>query len=117
MIIVKIYLRLSWSSSGQGGVSSFSDRSFVRLVLLTVCRPVPMLSVVTTGFQSIAPVPSKAVPSVYVSFFCLLVSSVSNFRPDTRGAVVVTFFLGSLVQSCFGEGGTLQTNITGVCSQ
>ena len=31
--------------------------------------------------------------------------------------VVVTFFLGSLVQSCFGEVGTLQTNITGMCSQ
>ena len=25
-------------------------------------------------------------------------------------------FLGSLVQSCCGEGGSLQTNITGVCS-
>ena len=32
------------------------------------------------------------VPSVYFSFFCLLFSSVSNFRPDTRRAVVVTFF-------------------------
>ena len=26
-------------------------------------------------------------------------------------------FLGSLVQSCCGEGGTLRTNNTGVCSQ
>ena len=26
-------------------------------------------------------------------------------------------FLGSLVQLCFGEGGTLQTNITGVCGE
>ena len=43
---------------------------------------------------------------------------MSNFCPDTRGVAVVTFsFLGSLVQSCLGEGGTLQTNITGVCSQ
>ena len=36
------------------------------------------------------------------------------------GAVVDTyyfFFLGSLVQSCCGEGGMLQTNNTGVCSQ
>ena len=32
------------------------------------------------------------VPSAYFSFFCLLVSSLSNFRPDTRGAVVVIFF-------------------------
>ena len=26
-------------------------------------------------------------------------------------------YLGSLVQSCYGEGGTLQTNITGVCGE
>ena len=26
-------------------------------------------------------------------------------------------YLGSLVQSCCGEGGTLQTNITGVCGE
>ena len=32
------------------------------------------------------------VPSVYFSFFCLLISSESNFCHDTRGAVVVTFF-------------------------
>ena len=41
---------------------------------------------------------------------------MSDFCPDTRGVVVDTF-LGSLVQSCFGEGGTLQTNNTGVCLQ
>ena len=46
----------------------------------------------TTGFWSLAPVISKAVPSVYFRFFCLLVSSVSNFHPDTRWGVVVTFF-------------------------
>ena len=61
--------------------------------------------------------------SLCFSLFCLLVSSVSEFRPDTKGAVVDTFFffffffLGSLVQSRCGEGGTLQTNNTGVCSQ
>ena len=37
-----------------------------------------------------------------------------NFHPDTRGAKVVTY-LGSLVQLCCGEGGTLQTNITDLC--
>ena len=59
------------------------------------------------------------VGSLCFSFFCLLVSSVSDFRPDIKGAVVDTFFffLGSLVQSCCREGGTLQTNNTGVCSQ
>ena len=42
---------------------------------------------------------------------------MSVFRPYTRGTVVDTFFLGSLVQSHCGEGGMLQTNNTGVCSQ
>ena len=56
------------------------------------------------------------VPSVYFSFFCLLVSSVSNFHPDTR-RWWWSLFLGSLVQLCCGEGGTLQTNITGMCGE
>ena len=30
---------------------------------------------------------------------------------------MVVTFLGSLVQSCCGEGGTLQTSITGVCGE
>ena len=71
----------------------------------------------TAGFYSIAPVTSKVVPSVYFSFFCLLASLVSNFHPDTRGRWWSLFFLGSLVQSCCGEGGTLQTNITGICGE
>ena len=54
--------------------------------------------------------------SLGFSFFCLLVSSVSDFCPDTKWAVVDTF-LGSLVQSHCGEGETLQTNNTGMCSQ
>ena len=54
--------------------------------------------------------------SLCFSFFCLLVSSVSDFRPDTRGRWW-TLFLGSFVQSHCGEGGMLQTNNTGVCSQ
>jgi len=32
-------------------------------------------------------------------------------------STIFTWFLGSLVQSCCGEGGTLQTNNTGVCLQ
>ena len=55
--------------------------------------------------------------SLCFSFFCLLVSSVSDFCPDTKGVVVDTFLLGSLVQSRCGEGGTLQTNNTGLCLQ
>ena len=46
----------------------------------------------------------------------MLVSSVSDFRPNTKGAVVDTF-LGSLAQLHCGERGTLLTNNTGVWSQ
>ena len=65
----------------------------------------------TTGFYSIAPVTSLFVlaSSVCWSLQCLISTL-------TQGAVVGTF-LGSLVQSCCGEEGTLQTNNTGVCSQ
>ena len=35
----------------------------------------------------------------------------------TQGGRWWTLFLGSVVQSCCGEGGTLQTNNTGVCLQ
>ena len=49
------------------------------------------------------------------NFFCLLVSSVSDFRPDTGGRWWTLFFLGSLVQLRCGEGGVLQRNSTGVC--
>ena len=41
---------------------------------------------------------------------------MSGFRPDIKEMVVDTF-LGSVVQSCCREGGTLQTNNTGVCLQ
>ena len=55
------------------------------------------------------------------SFFCWLVSLVSDFCSDTRGVVVDTFFclfvLDSLVQSRCGEGGMLQTNNSGMCSR
>ena len=67
----------------------------------------------TAGFKSIAIVTSKAVPSVYFSF-CLLASSLSNFHPDTK-AQWWSLFLASLIQLSGGEGGKLQTNITGVC--
>ena len=40
-----------------------------------------------------------------------------DFCPDTSAVVVDTFFLGSLVQLRCGEGGMLQTNNTGMCSQ
>ena len=54
-------------------------------------------------------VPSVLAASVCWSLQCLISAL-------TQGTVVDTF-LGSLVQSRCGEGGTLQTNNTGVCSQ
>ena len=60
---------------------------------------------------------SEAFPSVITSSVCwslqCLVSSLTQ-RGRWR---TLFFFLGSLVQSRCGEGGTLQTNNTGVCSQ
>ena len=55
--------------------------------------------------------------SLCFRFSCLLVSSVSDFSPDTRRGGGGHFFLGSLVQSRCREGGILQTDNTGVCSQ
>ena len=68
--IVKVNLGLLWLYCGQCGVSSFSDSSLVWLIFLKIYT-------------------SKAVPCYS---FCLLVSSVSVFRPDTRGTVVDSFF-------------------------
>ena len=53
--------------------------------------------------------------SLCFSFFCLLVSSVSDFCPDTGGRWW-TLFLGSLFQLRCGEGGTLQTPLVCACS-
>ena len=55
------------------------------------------------------------------SSFLILASSVCKslqclISALTQGAKVVTY-LGSLVQLCCGEGGTLQTNITGMCGE
>ena len=84
---------------------SFSDSSLVPSYV--VCTFYMVLIYCTCHFQG---------GSLCFSFFCLLVSSVSDFHPGTRGAVVGTF-LGSLVQSRCGDGGMLQTNNPGVCSQ
>ena len=54
--------------------------------------------------------------SLCFSFFCLLVSSVSDFCPDTKGALVDTYFRLTCSVGLW-EGGTVQTNNTGTCSQ
>ena len=51
---------------------------------------------------------------ILASVFCCFQCLVSTL---TQGGQWWSLFLGSLVQSCCGEGGTLQTNITGTCSQ
>ena len=113
--IVKIYLELSlvllWALWGQFIFGQFLGLAYISQDLqapsYVVSTNYRVLIYCTCHFQG---------GFLCFSFFCLLVSSVSDFCPDTKGTVVDTF-LGSLVQSCCGEGGTLQTNNTGVCSQ
>ena len=62
------------------------------------------------------PVASKAVPSVIASSVCWSLQCLISTLIQ-RGWWRTVFFLGSLVQSRCGEGGKLQTNNTGVCSQ
>ena len=57
----------------------------------------------------------KWFPLFYFSFFCLLVSCLISAL--TQGGWWWSPFLGSLVQLCCEERGTLQTNITGVCGE
>ena len=68
----------------------------------------------TIGFESVAPVTSKVVPSLFI-----LASSVCKSLQYLTSALIhwvkVVIYLGSLVQLCCGDGGTLQTNITGMC--
>ena len=69
------------------------------------------------GFN-LLPVASKAVPSVIASSVCWsLQCLVSALTQSGWWWTLFFFFLGSLVQSRCGEGGTLQTNNTGVRSQ
>ena len=114
--IIKIYLGLSWCCCG---FSSFLASSLVRLIFLKIYRPLPMQSVVATGFSSIA-CSFQGVSLCYI-FFCLLVSSVSGFRPDTKArwrTLFFFFFQAYLFSRAVGrEGGMLQTNNTGVGSQ
>ena len=59
---------------------------------------------------------SKAVPSFLAFSDCWSLQCL--FSALTQGGWWWTlFFLGSLVQSCCGKGGVLQTNNTGMCQQ
>ena len=93
--IVKVYLGLSLVLCGQCGVSSFSDNSLVWLTFLKIYT-------------------SKVVPSVLASSVCWSLQCLTSALTQGGGG---GHFLGSLVQLCCREGGTLQTNNTGVRSQ
>ena len=113
--IVKLYLGLPlvvlWAVWGQSIFRQFLGPAYISQDLQAPSYVVGtndrVLIYCTCHFQR---------SSLCFSFFCLLVSSVSDFCPDTKGGWW-TFFLGSLVQSRCGKGGTLQTNNTGVCWQ
>ena len=113
--IVKIYLGLSqvllWVLWGQ-----FIFRQFLNLAYISQDLQPPSYVVGTNNRVLIYCTCHFQGGTLCFSFFCLLVSSVSDFLPDTKRAVVDTF-LGSLIQSHCGEEGTLQTKNTGVCSQ
>ena len=63
------------------------------------------------------PVASKAVLSVIASSVCWSLQCLVSTLTQRGRWWTLFFFLGSLVQSRCGEGGMLQTNDTGVCSQ
>ena len=76
-----------------------------------------MQLVPTTGFSSTACYFQGG--SLCYSCFCLLVSSVSGFRPDTKGAVVDTFFFffqAHLFSRAVGREGCCK-QITLVCAR
>ena len=112
-MIVKIYLGLSlvlWAVWGQFIFRQFLDPGYISQDLqapsYVVSTNYRVLIYCTCHFQG---------GSLCFSFFCLLVSSVSDIHPDARRR------WWTLSQAhLFGrgtEGGTLQTNNTGVCSQ
>ena len=78
-----------------------------RLITLQYCSG--FCHTLTWTSQSVAPVTFRTFPLLYFGF---LFFQVSIFHPDSR----VTY-LGSLVQFCYGERGTLKTNIAGMCGE
>ena len=71
----------------------------------------------TTGFYSVAPVISKAVPSALFILASSVCKSLQYLTSSLTQGVKLVIHLGSLVQLCCREGGTLHTNITGMCGE
>ena len=119
MIIVKINLGISLellrAEWGQFSFTQFLVPTYTSFQGLQA--PSSAWSMLTTGFQSVLPVTLRAVPC----YLFILASSVCKslqclISTLTQGGEVATY-LGSLVQQCCGEGGILQTNITGMCGE
>ena len=113
--IVKIYLGLSlvllWAVWGQFIFGQFLGPAYISQDLQAPSYVVStndwVLIYCTCHFQG---------GSLCFSFFCLLVSSVSDFRPDTREAVVDTFFQAHLFSRAVGREGRCK-QITLVCAR
>ena len=113
-MIVKIYLGLSlvllWAVWGQFIFGQFLDLAYISQDLQAPSYVVGInyrvLIYCTCHFQG---------GSLCFSFFCLLVSSVSDFCPDTRWAVVDTFQAHLFSCAVGREGGC--NKYTGVCGE
>ena len=112
--IVKIYLGLSlmllWVLWGQFIFGQFLGLAYISQDLQAPSHVVStnnrVLIYCTCHFQG---------GSFCFSFFCLLVSSVSDFHPDTKRAVVDTFFQAHLFSHTVGKEGHYQ-KITLACA-
>jgi len=104
---------ISWNFSGavEGNVGSVQFQ-------IVPCSSLYFFSRSIGPFQYLVnPVSSRVVPSslfILASFVCKsLQCLISDLTQGGRGVT----YLGSSVQLCWGEGGTQQTNITGVCGE
>ena len=79
------------------------------------------LKLPASGFQSYSYSSLKTSPSVTSKAFCSVLASSVCWSLQCLIFALTHWgsggHLGSLVQSCCGKGGTLQTNNTGMCSQ
>ena len=113
--IVKIYLGLSlvllWVLWGQFIFEQFLGPAYISQDLQAPCHVVGtndrVLIYCTCHFQG---------SSLCFSFFCLLVSSVSDFCPDTKRVVVDTFFQAHLFSRAVGREGRCK-QITLACGR
>ena len=113
--IVKIYLGLSLVLL-QGLWGQLIFRQFLGLAYISQDLQAPSNVVSTNDRVLIYCTCHVQGGSLCYSFFCLLVSSVSDFCPDTRGRWW-TLFQAHLFSLAEGKRGTLQTNTTGMCEE